>query len=107
MSLASYFCVQVCLTKALSTGPTPSSLFTLDLVAGEGGALQTGDSVEVKYTGKLLTNNTFGQVFDSNVNADKLFRFKLGAGKVIKVDSLVSLDKKTFTYKISSFKYLQ
>jgi FK506-binding protein 15 len=78
-------CFQVCLAKALSTGPIPTSLFTQELVAGDGEALQTGDSVEVKYTGKLLTNSTFGQVFDSNANADKLFRFKLGAGKVIKV----------------------
>ncbi|XP_053379992.1 FK506-binding protein 15-like isoform X2 [Mercenaria mercenaria] len=81
---ATDFAKYVCLAKALSTGATPTGLVTQDLMAGEGGALQTGDSVEVKYTGKLLTNNTFGQVFDSNVNADKLFRFKLGAGKVIK-----------------------
>ncbi|XP_060552351.1 FK506-binding protein 15-like [Ruditapes philippinarum] len=81
---ANEFAKYVCLAKALSTGPIPTSLFTQELVAGDGEALQTGDSVEVKYTGKLLTNSTFGQVFDSNANADKLFRFKLGAGKVIK-----------------------
>ena len=73
------------LAKGLSTGSTPSSLVSQDLQAGEGGALETGDSVEVKYTGWLLTNSTFGQVFDSNVSSEKLFRFKLGAGKVIKV----------------------
>lgn len=28
------------------------------------------------------------QVFDSNANSDKLFRFKLGKGKVIKVSSI-------------------
>lgn len=77
--------MQICLVKAFSTGSVPTGLMSQDLAAGEGGALETGDSVEVKYTGWLLTNNTFGQVFDSNVNADKLFRFKLGAGKVIKV----------------------
>ena len=58
---------------------------TQDLTLGDGGALEVGDSAELKYTGWLLTNNTFGQVFDTNTNADKLFRFKLGAGKVIKV----------------------
>ena len=62
-----------------------NTLVTQDLTLGEGGALENGDSVEMKYTGWLLTNNTFGQVFDSNASADKLFRFKLGAGKVIKV----------------------
>jgi len=61
-----------------------------------------GDSVEVKYTGWVLENNTFGQVklpadlytntitmttqvFDSNTSNDKSFRFKIGKGKVIKV----------------------
>ena len=58
---------------------------TQDLTLGDGGALEVGDSAELKYTGWLLTNNSFGQVFDTNTNADKLFRFKLGAGKVIKV----------------------
>ncbi|WAR31318.1 FKB15-like protein [Mya arenaria] len=82
---ATDFAKHVCLAKALSTGPVPTSMVTQDLVAGEGGALETGDSVEVRYTGWLLANNTFGQVFDSNASADKLFRFKLGAGKVIKV----------------------
>ena len=43
----------------------------------------------MKYTGWLLSNNTFGQVFDSNASADKLFRFKLGAGKVIKVNDMI------------------
>ncbi|XP_052789453.1 FK506-binding protein 15-like isoform X2 [Mya arenaria] len=81
---ATDFAKHVCLAKALSTGPVPTSMVTQDLVAGEGGALETGDSVEVRYTGWLLANNTFGQVFDSNASADKLFRFKLGAGKVIK-----------------------
>jgi len=75
----------VCLAKALSTGAVPTSLMTLDLSPGEGETLEPGDSVEVSYTGWLLTNNTIGAVFDSNASADKLFRFKLGAGKVIKV----------------------
>ncbi|XP_052221939.1 FK506-binding protein 15-like isoform X2 [Dreissena polymorpha] len=78
------FAKHVGLAKALSSGPTPSGLVTQDMTLGEGDVLQTGDSVEVKYTGWRLTNNTFGDVFDTNVNADKLFRFKLGAGKVIK-----------------------
>ncbi|XP_078605100.1 FK506-binding protein 15-like isoform X1 [Branchiostoma floridae x Branchiostoma japonicum] len=55
-----------------------------DLVLGEGQAVDVGDSMEMKYTGWLLSNNTFGQVFDSNMSTDKAFRFKIGKGKVIK-----------------------
>ena len=53
---------QVGLSKALSTGGQPTSLVQQDLQLGEGGGLEAGDSVEAKYTGWLLSNNTFGQV---------------------------------------------
>ena len=33
-----------------------------DYAPGEGGALESGDSAEVKYTGWLLQNNAFGDV---------------------------------------------
>ena len=56
-----------------------------DLVCGSGSGLETGDSVELMYTGWLLTDSTFGIMFDSNANADKLLRFKIGKGKVVKV----------------------
>ena len=39
----------------------------------------------------VLTNNLCLQMFDSNVSADKLMRFKLGKGKVIKVSMLQSI----------------
>uniref|UniRef100_K1QL88 peptidylprolyl isomerase n=1 Tax=Magallana gigas TaxID=29159 RepID=K1QL88_MAGGI len=78
------FAKQVALSKANSAGGELSSLVSQDLQLGDGVAVDTGDMVEVKYTGWLLTNNTQGQEFDSNVKADKLFRFKIGGGKVIK-----------------------
>lgn len=78
------FAKQVALSKANSAGGEISSLVSQDLQLGDGAAVDTGDMVEVKYTGWLLTNNTQGQEFDSNVKADKLFRFKTGGGKVIK-----------------------
>lgn len=78
------FAKQVALSKANSAGGEISSLVSQDLQLGDGAAVDTGDMVEVKYTGWLLTNNTQGQEFDSNVKADKLFRFKIGGGKVIK-----------------------
>ncbi|XP_025112150.1 FK506-binding protein 15-like isoform X5 [Pomacea canaliculata] len=81
---AEKFAKEVGLAKALASGGRLESVVQQELQLGEGGGLEAGDSVEVKYTGWLMTNNTFGQVFDSNANSDKLFRFKLGKGKVIK-----------------------
>ncbi|XP_061184098.1 FK506-binding protein 15-like [Saccostrea echinata] len=78
------FAKHVALSKANSAGLDLSSLVSQDLQLGDGTAVDSGDMVEVKYTGWLLTNHTFGQEFDSNAKADKLFRFKIGQGKVIK-----------------------
>uniref|UniRef100_A0A671TBV5 peptidylprolyl isomerase n=1 Tax=Sinocyclocheilus anshuiensis TaxID=1608454 RepID=A0A671TBV5_9TELE len=81
---ATDFCKEVCLAKVNCSGALDSVLIQ-DLVLGEGQAVENGDSLEVAYTGWLLQNNTIGQMFDSNLNKDKLLRLKLGAGKVIKV----------------------
>ncbi|XP_070532275.1 FK506-binding protein 15-like isoform X2 [Ptychodera flava] len=78
------FSKQVALAKINSAGGTTTGVVQQDLVLGDSQGLESGDSVEVKYTGWLYTNNTFGKVFDSNVNSDKAFRCKLGKGKVIK-----------------------
>ncbi|XP_059494209.1 FK506-binding protein 15 isoform X2 [Stegostoma tigrinum] len=77
------FSKQVCLAKCNSTS-TLESVLIQDLAPGEGQAVETGDSLEVSYTGWLYQNHTFGQVFDTNVNRDKLLRLKIGSGKVIK-----------------------
>ncbi|XP_048469305.1 FK506-binding protein 15 [Rhincodon typus] len=77
------FSKQVCLAKCSSTS-TLESVLIQDLAPGEGQAVETGDSLEVSYTGWLYQNHTFGQVFDTNVNRDKLLRLKIGSGKVIK-----------------------
>ncbi|XP_016529671.1 FK506-binding protein 15 isoform X4 [Poecilia formosa] len=80
---ASDFCKEVCLAKANSSSSL-ESVVTQDVILGEGQAVETGDSMEVVYTGWLLQNHAIGQMFDSNQNKDKLLRLKLGAGKVIK-----------------------
>ncbi|KAL4622649.1 FK506-binding protein 15-like [Arapaima gigas] len=77
------FCKQVCLAKA-NNAPSLDTVVVQDLVLGEGQGVENGDSLEVAYTGWLLQNYAIGQIFDSNLNKDKLLRLKLGAGKVIK-----------------------
>ncbi|RMB93538.1 hypothetical protein DUI87_30236 [Hirundo rustica rustica] len=77
------FSKQVCLAKCNSS-PALDSVLCQDLLLGEGQGVEGGDSLEVAYTGWLFQNNGLGQVFDSNVNKDKLLRLKLGSGKVIK-----------------------
>jgi FKBP-type peptidyl-prolyl cis-trans isomerase len=56
-----------------------SELIIGDLVVGNGATAQAGQSVVVHYTG-WLTN---GQKFDSSVDRNDPFDFRLGAGQVI------------------------
>ncbi|XP_014015996.2 FK506-binding protein 15 isoform X1 [Salmo salar] len=77
------FCKEVCLAK-VNSAPSLDMVVVQDLTLGEGQGVENGDSLEVTYTGWLLQNHAVGQVFDSNLNKDKLLRLKLGAGKVIK-----------------------
>ncbi|XP_072739225.1 FK506-binding protein 15 isoform X1 [Ciconia boyciana] len=77
------FSKQVCIAKCNSSAVLDSVLCQ-DLLLGEGQGVEGGDSLEIAYTGWLFQNNGLGQVFDSNVNKDKLLRLKLGSGKVIK-----------------------
>ncbi|XP_043102652.1 FK506-binding protein 15 isoform X2 [Puntigrus tetrazona] len=80
---AADFCKEVCLAK-VNCSSLLDSVLIQDLVLGEGQSVENGDSLEVAYSGWLLQNHTIGQIFDSNLNKDKLLRLKLGAGKVIK-----------------------
>ncbi len=59
---------------------TASGLTYIITKSGDGVAVKAGDMVEVNYTG-LLTN---GAKFDSSLDRNDTFSFKVGAGMVIK-----------------------
>lgn len=50
------------MAKANAQGKSVTTLVMQDLIHGEGQPLENGDTAEVKYTGWLLSNFTFGQV---------------------------------------------
>ncbi|KAM4019446.1 FK506-binding protein 15 [Anomaloglossus baeobatrachus] len=77
------FSKQLCLAKC-NSAPSIDAVVSQDLLPGDGQAADTGDLMEVAYTGWLLQDHGIGQMFDSNVQKDKLLRLKLGSGKVIK-----------------------
>lgn len=59
---------------------TPSGLEYYDIKVGTGAVAEKGQTVMVHYTGWL----TSGKKFDSSVDRNDPFRFRLGAGQVIK-----------------------
>ena len=59
---------------------TPSGLQYRDLVEGTGATPQAGQTVVVHYTGTLEN----GKKFDSSLDRNSPFQFRLGAGQVIK-----------------------
>ncbi len=59
---------------------TPSGLQYQDITVGTGAMPQAGQNVVVHYTGKL----TDGTKFDSSLDRNQPFSFRIGAGQVIK-----------------------
>lgn len=57
-----------------------SGLQYIDIIEGEGASPTQGQTVVVHYTGTL----TNGKVFDSSVERNQPFSFKIGVGQVIK-----------------------
>ena len=63
---------------------TESGLRYMDHEVGTVAVAHKGDTVEVLYTGWLYENGTRGEKFDSSLDRDQPFKFKIGAGQVIK-----------------------
>ncbi|GFS10691.1 peptidylprolyl isomerase [Elysia marginata] len=61
------FAKEMALAKANASPGDPTELIQQDLVQGDGGALEQGDSVEVKYTGWLFSAGTLGKGWDQGM----------------------------------------
>ncbi|XP_055954091.1 FK506-binding protein 15-like isoform X2 [Argiope bruennichi] len=91
------FAKQVALAKANSEGKNQSSLIIQELALGEGPSVDNGDAAEIRYSCWSLSNYSFGQFLDSNMQSESAFRLRLGKTKVIKglSDGLIGAQKGT------------
>lgn len=63
---------------------TPSGLSYLDSVEGDGPSPSQGDTCVMHYTGWLSEGGQPGMKFDSSVDRNQTFAFRIGIGQVIK-----------------------
>ena len=63
---------------------TPSGLKIIDTQPGTGASPKTGQTCVMHYTGWLYDNGTKGKKFDSSVDRNEPFAFKIGVGQVIR-----------------------
>ncbi len=69
---------------AQTVAPAPSGLGIVEVRVGSGAVATPGTQVTVRYTGWLVDGGKKGTKFDSSLDrGDGLFRFSLGAGRVI------------------------
>ncbi len=68
----------------ITVSPDGNGIYIIQEIAGTGDLIQIGDSVGVRYTGKFLS----GKEFDSNVEADTPYRFRVGTPYLIEGWSL-------------------
>ena len=63
---------------------TPSGLKIIDTQPGTGASPKSGQTCVMHYTGWLYENATKGKKFDSSVDRNEPFAFKIGVGQVIR-----------------------
>uniref|UniRef100_T1J224 peptidylprolyl isomerase n=1 Tax=Strigamia maritima TaxID=126957 RepID=T1J224_STRMM len=90
-----YFAKQLCIAKANSCGKALESLIFQDLVVGTGEAIDSEDSVEIKYSVNLITNYKLGELVDSNLSTENSLLVKINQRKQIKglEDTLIGMKK--------------
>src|SRR3984893_1072799 len=62
---------------------TPSGLKIIDVKPGTGASPKTGQTCVMHYTGWLYENSAKGKKFDSSVDRNEPFEFKIGLHQVI------------------------
>ena len=70
--------------RAQAVMTTPSGLKIIDTHPGTGASPKTGQTCVMHYTGWLYDNATKGKKFDSSVDRNEPFAFKIGVGQVIR-----------------------
>ena len=70
-------------TAAQPVTTTPSGLKIIDIKVGAGPVPRPGQTCVMHYTGWLYENGLKGKKFDSSVDRNEPFEFKLGAHQVI------------------------
>ena len=70
-------------TRAQPVMTTPSGLKIIDTQPGTGASPKTGQTCVMHYTGWLYENSTKGKKFDSSVDRNEPFEFKIGLDQVI------------------------
>ena len=70
-------------TRAQPVMTTPSGLKIIDTQPGTGASPKTGQTCVMHYTGWLYENATKGKKFDSSVDRNEPFEFKIGMHQVI------------------------
>jgi peptidylprolyl isomerase len=63
---------------------TPSGLKIIDVKVGTGPSPERGQTCKMHYTGWLYDDGKKGKKFDSSVDRNEPFEFKIGQGQVIR-----------------------
>ena len=83
LTLAAIAVLPITQTRAQPVMTTPSGLKIIDTQPGTGASPKTGQTCVMHYTGWLYENATKGKKFDSSVDRNEPFEFKIGMRQVI------------------------